>query len=482
MPATGAVWDPVMADALGTRPGAYINFESVDVPVPVVGAFGTALLIGPADFGPVNDDVEIRNFADADKYLGSTASGVRTTVRQMLRQGVAKVLFYRVAVGAVKATRVLNDTQGVPAAALTINAKYPGTFGNSISVEVVTNVDGVNKNLNVYVSGVLKESFIAADNDGLVADWVAKGSNLVEVVLAGTADRIPANVASTPLAGGASGSAVTSAEYTAALAAVAALPFRTIALYTSDTAIQVSTKTWAADQRASGKRVVYFAGSAAALAFASRAAQAVALNKESTVYVGSDYTTDGKDALAGYQAAAVVAAMHARYGVQSLTAKPVVGAASVDTGFTDAQYEEGLRKGLIILSDTGDEVVIEQGLNTLQAASQVAPKSRDWRKIRFVAILDTIAIRITAKLLADYVGDVENDERGRGEAVRMTQQVLNQAAQERLILTGIDENSVDRTPRAFLDPRYVSGRDAVYVAGSFTPIDAAEKFFFAFQV
>lgn len=52
---------------------------------------------------------------------------------------------------------------------------------------------------------------------------------------------------------------------------------------------------------------------------------------------------------------------------------------------------------------------------------------------------------------------------------------------ERLLLTGVitepDGSTDDVTPKAFLDPRYVSSADRVYVAVTGRAVDAIEKFF-----
>jgi hypothetical protein len=481
MPIEGAVWDPASAADPGLRTGTYINVEPNPVAPPALTAFGTVLIVGTADWGPLGTPIEIRNEAEVTKYLGSddTSPAVIAT-REALRQGPSLVLFHRISLASAdeKASKTLNDS--LSAACLTVTAKYEGVFGNTIKVEVVDNPTAGSKDLRIYVGSQRREVWSGADAEAIAA--AAVDSNLVDVAATGTAGRDPVNIAATALTGGDNGTSVTSTEFTAALDEIGAYDFRTFALLTSDTSIQQSTRTWAASKRAGGKRIVYFAGSALAETFSNRLSQVQALNSESTAYVVTDYTTTDGVAVPAYVGAAVIAALYARYGTESVTFKAVEGAATVTNPIDEDDWSDALTYGMVAFSEYDGEVVVEQGLTSLQPASQVAPLSTDYRKLRYVAIVDLLASRIAKRLNRKFHGKVENDAGGRAEGVRMVQAELDLAMGERLLIRGLNEFGEDVTARAFEDPRYTSTKDRVYVAVSGQAIDAIEKMFLSIRI
>lgn len=479
----GAIWDPATAESLGARPSVYVNFEAAEVPAPVFTADGIVFAIGVADWGPVETSVDIDSPVQVNKYLGTDPTNTtRRAVLDALQQGARKVIFHRIAANtAAQAVLDLNDTDVTPSAALRVQGKYPGTFGNTLRAEVVTNlVDNSKKDLNIYEGTVKRETFTGTDNDAIVADYTAKGSDLVVLTQQGAANRTLANITATPLATGASGTGVVAGDYTDALAIAQASRFRVLVADTTDDSIQASIAAWVDSERAGGNRVKAVLAAGNADSFSDLTTQAAALDSEAVSYLVTGYTKDGL-ARPPVVAAFTVAAIIAVQDTQSITHFVIPDATAISRRFTGQEYRTGLEKGLLILSSDGEKVFIEQGLNTLQVSSQVAPKSVDWRKIRYVAIQDEFVDRVGVYLGDNFIGKVSNDERGRQEAVNQVQTVLNDMVSERLLLNGVitlpDGTTEDVSPKAFLDPRYVSDQDRVYVAVTGRAADAIEKFF-----
>lgn len=479
----GAIWDPALAEGLGTRPNVYINFESAPVPRPVYSADGVVFHIGVADWGPVGETVDIISPVQVDRYLGTDVNNVtRRGVLDALAVSARSVLFHRIASGAAaEATRDLNDTDATPTAALRVTAKYPGAFGNTLKAEVVTNIVNTSlKDLNIYEGTLRRETFTGATNTDILADFAAKGSALVDLTIQGAGARALAAVTATALTGGDSGTVVVASDYTDALEAASDARFRTLTVDTFDTAIQASIRTWIVDQRAGGNRFTAVLGANPAATFAELVTQAEALDSEGVVFVVNGFTR-GTIERPPVAAALTVAAAQAVEDTQSLTRYVIPEATVISRRFSPTEFRVGLEKGFLFLSTDGEKVFIEQGLNTLQVESQVSPKSVDWRKIRYVAIQDELVDRVGVYLGDNYIGKVSNDERGRQEAVNQVQVILDAMAQERLLQTGVitnpDGTTSDVTPKAYLDARFISTSDRVYVAVSGKAADAIEKFF-----
>ena len=469
------IWDPLTATDPGTRAGVYINFESEPPPAPIATASGTVALVLPADWGPAKTPFYVTQSREINKYFGTDpASKERAAVLEALRSGASKVIIFRVADSNIaSATLTLKDTAGTPADALVVTAKYPGAFGNTLKVSVSTNLaDGTKKDVTVYEGAIVREVFTGTNNDDIVAMVNLLGSNYIKVALSGTAGRILKDITATALTGGNSGRAsLVSGDWVDGWTGTEGEVYSAIAVAVSDPAIQTSFNAWVRTRREGGYRIRGFVGSAAATSFADKLTAVGGFNYEGTHYVGNDYVTQEGINLPPFWAAATAAALSSVRAYHSITNYTVVGATQGSISLSAAEYTLANTRGIFVWSWSGDRLYVESGINTLQPASQVAPKSTDWRKMRYIACQDWLAEQLWLALMADYVGKVENDERGRQEAVRIANEVVARAVQLRILDSGADNG-------AYLDDRYDSTKDRVYLAISGTFVDAIEKFFF----
>lgn len=469
------IWDPLTATDPGTRAGVYINFESEAPPAPVVSSTGTVAAVLPADWGPVETPFAVTNTREINRYFGtSAASKERAAILEMLRSGASKIIVFRVAdANVATSTLTLNDTAGTPAAALTVTAKYPGAFGDTLKVAVQTNLaDGTKKDLIVYEGTTVRETFTGQYNSDIVSMVALLGSNYVNVALAGTAGRVLANITATSLTGGNSGRAsLVSSDFVDGWTGTQGEVYSTIAVATDDPAIQASFCAWVRDRRDSGYRIRGFVGSGAATSFADKLTAVSGFDDEGFHYVVNDYVTQEGVNLPPFWASFTAAAIASVRAYHSVTNYTVEGATQGSISLSAAEYKLAITRGMFVWSWAGDRLYIEAGINTLQPGSQVAPKSTDWRKMRYIASQDWLAESLWQALMADYVGKVENDERGREEAVRIANEVVARAVQLRILDSG-EENS------AYLDDRYDSTKDRVFLALSGSFVDAIEKFFF----
>ena len=183
--------------------------------------------------GPVDVAVALYNITEDKRVYGEFGRAylggyVRRGLFNNCREYGARVYNVRVlGSDAVSATLVVNDAASTPAPCWAITSGYlghasPGLDGNNVKVEVkASKGDTANRDLYVYYKGpkdsaaVLKEVHTELNLLNVVSIVNAK-SVYVMVALSSGATLVPAVKASTSLATGADGAAVSQTEYTAA--------------------------------------------------------------------------------------------------------------------------------------------------------------------------------------------------------------------------------------------------------------------------
>ena len=116
------------------RPGTYFNIQKVGGNQLAGADDGTTAVFFKADFGPLNEVVEIAPGDGYEKVFGT--AGTTDAIREVLAAGVKKALCCRVGKGGTVANTKLKTAGDVPPAkdALSITAKHPGTKAFSIEV------------------------------------------------------------------------------------------------------------------------------------------------------------------------------------------------------------------------------------------------------------------------------------------------------------------------------------------------------------
>lgn len=156
------------------RPGTYVNEVLLTQQAPVNASVAVAAFVAPAPRGPVVP-TRYESFTDARAALGGfTADPAKDRLVQAVydyfNNGGRVVYVQRVVgSGAVAATLdfLLAASPGPGAAALTLSAANPGTWGNQIYVEVTAGSDSTRFNLNVR----LVPTGAAITNSQIVERW-----------------------------------------------------------------------------------------------------------------------------------------------------------------------------------------------------------------------------------------------------------------------------------------------------------------------
>lgn len=482
MPDAGP-WTAADVGAAGTRPGFYVNFQAIAQASILAGERGIVGIISEADWGSPNAIVELESVTEAvEAYtdLEDATSRLYNLARFAFRGGAREVKAVRVlnTSNAVKATLTLNDD--LAAGVLRIDAKYVGTYGNNISVVVGDDpVDGTKTRIRIFVEDGLVHSVTTTVNSGVagfiddvVALFAALESVWVDIVKLGDGDNTLADLADTNLASGANGDAVTSTEFTAALALFAA---NEIHILTSDTvtaAIHTVMAQWVADRRDEGYRVIAVLGSDTGDTATTIITDSQSFNTEAVVYVGGGAVMPSADSVAttykGSAIASVVAGIIAGIPASnSPSFKALPGSTNVETNFTSAQVSSMLAAGaLVITPSPNGNARIEKGITTLY--NPIGSQLSAFKSIRILRITDGIADSLGTAMSSTVIGSQLSDEPGRSALIDAVKDFLNTQVEQRNIRPGYT---------AEIDEDADNSGSKVFVKIGITPIDSVETIF-----
>ena len=109
----GGQWTASDVLSPATRPGAYFNVIAQAADLLEAGDRGVVLIVGRANWGPVDETVELLSEADVTRAYG-TGSSLPKLATQAIRGGAATVLGLRIAgSSAAVATATLDDEYDV---------------------------------------------------------------------------------------------------------------------------------------------------------------------------------------------------------------------------------------------------------------------------------------------------------------------------------------------------------------------------------
>jgi hypothetical protein len=392
------------------RAGAYFQFDARQSVPPPPGLGGIVALAFTGDWGPEETPTLLRSFQDYRAAFGDsiTTQGYRA-VRQAFQGeglpgfgGAGAVLAYRMTGSAgAKATHVFQNT--TPAAAITINAKYPGTRGNAINITVQDQA-GVQSpeqdEFIVYDGATEVERYVYTDTDiaSLVSQINAKSQWLSAVqTVTGVALAYVANVA---LTGGNDGSTLIAGDYTTMMSALEVERFSVLSFECpADNSIITSLGVWGKNARANGKRFRTVIGGALDEDATTAIARSLLLNDPGFINVGGGSVTDAVlGVLSTAQLAPRVAGIVAARGeARGLTYARFAGT-TLRVGLTDVDILRAYDGGVVALardSNLDAPLRIEKGVNTYTTTTNVAKPLSIFRVPKFVATMDGIQMDLT---------------------------------------------------------------------------------------
>ena len=138
----------------------------------------------------------------------------------------------------------------------------------------------------------------------------------------------------------------------------------------------------------------------------------------------------------------------------------VVPVDDVTKRLTNTQIKTSLSKGSLVLTNDGEKVKVEQGLNTAV------------KKIRATRARQAVLTDITKTSNDTYIGRIDNNQDG--QAALMTA--------VKAYLETLEQSNVLTDSAVGLDTQFQSVGDSVFLAVSFTEVDSMERIFLTINV
>ena len=118
-----------------------VYFQEIEVPGSIAGAATAVLgLVGPASKGPINEPVNVTNFARFEDDFGAHITAPRYfgtyAAKGFFANGGQHLWYVRVSNGASATTDLLDRSGGGGQATITVSAKEEGVAGNAHTVSV----------------------------------------------------------------------------------------------------------------------------------------------------------------------------------------------------------------------------------------------------------------------------------------------------------------------------------------------------------
>lgn len=454
----GGPWSPA---APPTRPGLYINFISDAIAAVSAGVRGRTAMIVRAPWGPANAAQVVDNFSDLVSWYTTDETGTNNAYyagRQAFLGGARELRMYRLlGAGSAKGTINIMDTTGVAIAAIRLDAKAAGVYGNGLSAQTRVNPgDATKSDLLLYNGTTLVATYTSSVNRGVVghmANLVSLVNNddnnfLVTATLLAEGSSTPAT-ATVVLAGGNNGAAPIAADYIALLDTIGLEADEwdtfTVDVKNADIAgIEATIVAWFKALRLDGARVSMVMGSGVAETDVTAEANASGFNYEGIQYVYPGvYQTDGNGNLVlkrGAAFAAQVAGARASLPLgQGMTFYPVQEVVQLEKKVKGSTVDLLILNGVTVLGKAGLNYHVVKGVTTLVTPGNSLdgrPIPQGFKKVSIVNTTDAIAAAVEVAARTNYVGKVPNDVDGQAAIAGVARDFLRTMAGQRAIKTG----------------------------------------------
>ena len=359
-------------------PGAYINFVSLATATATLSDRGYATMPLELDWGIEGEVFEVTN-ADFQKnsmkifgydYTNEKLKGLRD-----LFKNITTLFAYRL------------NGDGVKASNTFATAKYAGTRGNDIKIQVQVNVDDNSLfDVNTYLGTVMVDSQTVSKAADLVANDYVTFKSSAEL----------SSTAGTPLEGG-TNSEVTGTNHQAYLDKIESYSFNAMGVVTTENTI----------------KSLYDA-------FCKRMRDEVGAKFQVILYnKASDYegviNVKNKTSDEGWSEASLV------YWVTGISAGCAVnksnlnkvydGEFAINVDYTQTQLTKAIQAGEFTLHQVGDDIRVLEDINSL--VTETETKAYIFKDNQTIRVIDQIANDIAVLFNTKYLGAVPNDEAGR---------------------------------------------------------------------
>jgi hypothetical protein len=417
-------------------------------------------------WGPVNEPKLLTEFAEWESVYGTDESEGRRAVLQAFagsnlpgKGGAGGVWVSRqTGTEAATAKLVLMNTATTPEAALHLEAFYPGTGGDNITVEVEAdpNTSG-NDLLIVLFKGIEVERYsYAAANITNLAEQITKLSKYLKVAsgtVTGTALKL---VAATALAGGNDGATLTAENYSNFLSSMTFKPFSLIAYDGTSSSILAQFNSWQKAQAEAFRPVMFVSGGPGNDTVTTAIERATSLADPHAVTVGvGEYKDDllGTTLSTAQLAPRIAGIIAARGQRASLTFADLGGLHAVgSTAPTESQLVTLWEGGVTAIRQTEDpetDLIISKGVTTFTSKTTTDKPYEVFSDPRLVRVMDIFIRRM--KLWGDknIVGNTTVTEDSRAAVRAYGNKLIEELKDEGLILPE-DKSAEPPVPAPFI--------------------------------
>lgn len=360
-------------------PGAYLNFVSVSRANTALSERGVAAFPLELDWGPEQEVFEVSAEAfqkDAGRIFGYAQSHEKLKGLRDLFRNIRKGYFFRLNQGGVKAANAF------------ATAKYPGVRGNDIRIVIQAGTEEPPR------FDVL--TYLGSEQVDLQRGVGDAGELLPNDYVDFKADAALAATAGAPLTGGTNGTVV-DAAYLACADQLEPYTFNTLGCAsTSETVKELFTAYTRRLRDELGVKIqcVLFRHSKA--------------DYEGVISVENGLAGAVDDPSAVYWMTGAAAGCPVK---KSNMNRVYDGEFAIDTAYTQAQLEAGLKAGKLLFHRVGDETRVLDDVNTF--VSTTGEKGADFSSNQTIRVLDQIGNDIAVLFNTRYLGEVPNDAAGR---------------------------------------------------------------------
>lgn len=363
-------------------PGAYINFVSASRASSLISDRGVATMPLTLDWGADDTVITVTNQQfqeDSMKIFGYPYSHEKMKGLRDLFQNIRTGYFYKLNGGGAKAS---NDYA---------TAVCSGTRGNALKI-VIASAEGSTEASPIYDVSTLLDNIVVDIQRDINAVSQLKANDYVTFKADATLDL----TAGVPLTGGTDGTA-DKAAYQAYLAKMEAYAFNVMGCLATDEAIKALFVNYT-------KRMRDECG----VKFQTVLFRQAGADYEGIISVENGLVNGADSADAIYWVTGACAGCEIN---KSLTNAPYTGSYEIDTDYTQAELEDGIKAGKLMLHRVGDDVRVLEDINTFISASE--SKSADFAGNQTLRVLDQIGNDIAVLFNTKYLGKIPNDNAGR---------------------------------------------------------------------
>lgn len=456
-----------------TRPGVYQRHSSERETVSAGAIDGICAVAISAPWGPVGIVTKHTSSKSIYRTYG-TGDGVSAAI-MTLEGGANTVYIARVGGNdGAKGTVTLKDNGETPADLITVTAKYEGEYPIKVAVKAKIG-DNTQKTFMVIIDAEVLETYTFAAGSGVDEAEnliTAVGSKSQYVELKKSAGSTSTNVvaeAEVVLDGGVN-PAATKDKYLDAFYTLEPYRYNVLATDSIDMGVAGILYEYIKEAQQSGKLIMGSVGEPVTVEFEARKAHTRTFNDPAINYFGSGYYNAAGERIEGALGACYTAGLIASTPSNSGIAHTEISeAVSLIENLTNAQYEEAIQNGMLLLSASPTSTIwYDSAVNSLTALTD--NQDEGWKKIRRVKTRYEAMDRID-RTLAPIVGKINCDTNGIFNVIQLANGVLQAMVGEMKISSF----------NFYADPENPAAGDSAWFIIELDDIDSLEKVYLHYK-